>query len=166
MCYSARLFDTNYCSVPCKYRVKDTTVKAYSSKVESRIDGLLVAIHGRCLGRKQEFLGLRHYLSILEQKGSAIRYARPVLNFEKKNSLCEFTASTIKCSGIMCLASDVTSNIHCCICYLLNLLILRIIHLEPLVLIVLFTSTKMQLNHILRFFFIQLVPLMNHWNAP
>ena len=31
-------------------------------------------------GRKQESLDLRHYLPILERKGRAIRYARPVLN--------------------------------------------------------------------------------------
>jgi len=33
-------------------------------------------------------------------------------------------------------------------------------------LIVLFTSAKMQLNHTLRFFFIQLALLMNYRNAP
>lgn len=61
---------------------------------------------------------------------------------------------------------DIDSDNHCCICHLLNLLILCIIHLEPPVLIVLFTSAKMQLNHTLRFFFIQLALLMNYRNAP
>ena len=85
---------------------------------------------------------------------------------KRKNSLRELTASIIKCPGIMCLASDIDSDNHCCICHLLNLLILCIIHLEPPVLIVLFTSAKMQLNHTLRFFFIQLALLMNYRNAP
>ena len=78
--YSTVLFDTNYYSVPCKYRGKGTTVKAYPNRVEIWINGLLVASHGRCMGRKQESLDLRHYLPILERKGRAIRYARPVLN--------------------------------------------------------------------------------------
>ena len=78
--YSTVLFDTNYYSVPCQYRGKDTTVKAYPTKVEIWINGLLVATHSRCMGRKQESLDLRHYLPILERKGRAIRYARPVLN--------------------------------------------------------------------------------------
>jgi len=78
--YSTVLFDTNYYSVPCKYSGKDTTVKAYPNRVEIWINGLLVATHDCCMGRKQESLDLRHYLPILERKGRAIRYARPVLN--------------------------------------------------------------------------------------
>ena len=74
------LFDTNYYSIPCKYKGKDTTVKAYPNRVEIWINGLLVATRDRCMGRKQESLDLRHYLPILERKGRAIRYARPVLN--------------------------------------------------------------------------------------
>ena len=78
--YSTVLFDTNYYSIPCKYKGKDTTVKAYPNRVEIWINGLLVATRDRCMGRKQESLDLRHYLPILERKGRAIRYARPVLN--------------------------------------------------------------------------------------
>lgn len=78
--YSTVLFDTNHYSVPCKYRGKHTTLKAFPNTVEVWINGELVAVHDRCLGKKQESLDLQHYLPILAQKGRAIRYARPVLN--------------------------------------------------------------------------------------
>ena len=78
--YSTVLFETNHYSVPCKYRGKETTLKAYPNTVEIWINGELAATHNRCLGRKQESLDLQHYLPILQQKGRAIRYAKPVLN--------------------------------------------------------------------------------------
>ena len=74
------LFETNHYSVPCKYRGKRTTPKAFPNTVEIWINGELVAVHDRCLGRKQESLDLQHYLPILAQKGRAIRFAKPVLN--------------------------------------------------------------------------------------
>ena len=78
--YSTILFETNRYSVPCKYRGKATTVKAYPNHVEVWIEGSLVARHDRLFGRKEESLDLQHYLPILAQKGRAIRYARPVQN--------------------------------------------------------------------------------------
>lgn len=78
--YSTVLFETNQYSVPCKYRGKTTLLKAYPNTIEIWINGDLVAVHDRCLGRKQESLDLQHYLPILAQKGRAIRYAKPVLN--------------------------------------------------------------------------------------
>lgn len=78
--YSTVLFETNHYSVPCKYRGKETTLKAYPNTVEIWVNGELAATHNRCLGRKQESLDLQHYLPILQQKGRAIRYAKPVLN--------------------------------------------------------------------------------------
>lgn len=76
--YSTILFDTNHYSVPCRYRGKTTTVKAYPNHVEIWIDGTMVARHDRLFGRREESLDLEHYLPILAQKGRAIRYARPV----------------------------------------------------------------------------------------
>ena len=78
--YSTVLFETNHYSVPCKYRGKSTTVKAYPNHVEIWIEGTLVARHSRLFGHREESLDLQHYLPILAQKGRAIRYARPVQN--------------------------------------------------------------------------------------
>ena len=78
--YATILFETNHYSVPCKYRGKHTTLKAFPNTVEIWINGELVAVHDRCQGKKQESLDLQHYLPILAQKGRAIRYARPVLS--------------------------------------------------------------------------------------
>ena len=78
--YSTVLFETNHYSVPCKYRGKETTVKAYPNHIEVWVEGSMVARHDRLFGRKQEALDMQHYLPILAQKGRAIRYARPVQN--------------------------------------------------------------------------------------
>ena len=78
--YSTVLFETNHYSVPCKYRGKETTVKAYPNHIEVWIEGSMVARHDRLFGRKQETLDIQHYLPILAQKGRALRYARPVQN--------------------------------------------------------------------------------------
>ena len=78
--YSTVLFETNHYSVPCKYRGKATTVKAYPNHVEVWIEGTMIARHNRLFGRKDESLDMQHYLPILAQKGRAIRYARPVQN--------------------------------------------------------------------------------------
>ena len=78
--YSTVLFETNHYSVPCKYRGKATTVKAYPNHIEVWIEGTMVARHDRLFGRKEESLDLQHYFPILAQKGRAIRYARPVQN--------------------------------------------------------------------------------------
>ena len=45
--YSTVLFETNHYSVPCKYRGKSTTVKAYPNHVEIWIEGSMVARHDR-----------------------------------------------------------------------------------------------------------------------
>ncbi len=78
--YSTILFETNRYSVPCKYRGKATTVKAFPNYVEVWIEGSMVARHDRLFGHKEESLDLQHYLPILARKGRAIRYARPVQN--------------------------------------------------------------------------------------
>lgn len=78
--YSTVLFETNHYSVPCKYRGKSTTVKAFPNHVEIWIEGSMVARHERLFGHKEESLDLQHYLPILAQKGRAIRFARPVQN--------------------------------------------------------------------------------------
>lgn len=76
---STVIFETNSYSVPCKYRGKSTTLKAFPNTVEVWVDGECVATHERLRGRKQESLQLKHYLPILAKKGRAIRYAKPVV---------------------------------------------------------------------------------------
>ena len=41
-------------------------------------EGQCIAQHRRCLERKQNIYALEHYLPLLEKKGRAIVYARPV----------------------------------------------------------------------------------------
>jgi len=87
---------------------------------------------------------------------------------KNKNSFCDLASSIIKSPRIVRLTSNIYSNNYCCIC----LLLVQSSHSvynsfgTSCVLIVLFTSAKMQLNHTLRFFFIQLALLMNYRNAP
>jgi len=76
--YCTITFDRNRYSVPCKYRGKRVTAKGFPNHVEIWFDSKMIARHDRLFGSKEESLDLRHYLPILQQKGRAIRYAKPV----------------------------------------------------------------------------------------
>lgn len=76
--YCTVTFDKNRYSVPCKYRGKSVTVKGFPNYIEIWFESKMIARHDRLFGSKAESLDLRHYLSILQQKGRAIRYAKPV----------------------------------------------------------------------------------------
>ena len=76
--YCIVIFDKNRYSVPCKYRGKTVTVKGFPNFVEIWFESKMIARHDRLYGNKEESLDLRHYLPILQQKGRAIRYAKPV----------------------------------------------------------------------------------------
>lgn len=76
--YSTVLFETNRYSVPCKYRGKSVTVKAFPNTIQIWLDGEMIATHVRLYERKKESLSLDHYLPILAQKGRAICYAKPL----------------------------------------------------------------------------------------
>ena len=76
--YCIVTFDKNRYSVPCKYRGKSVTVKGFPNYIEIWYEGKMIARHIRLYGSKEESLDLQHYLPILQQKGRAIRYARPV----------------------------------------------------------------------------------------
>ena len=76
--YCIVIFDKNRYSVPCKYRGKSVTVKGFPNHIEIWYESKMIARHIRLYGSKEESLDLRHYLPILQQKGRAIRYARPV----------------------------------------------------------------------------------------
>jgi len=68
---------TNFYSVPLK---PGTVVEArvYSSVIEFRHDGALVAQHERSYDRARQILDLEHYLDVLEQKPGALRGSKPL----------------------------------------------------------------------------------------
>ena len=71
-------FDTNNYSVPAAYCGREVSVKAGPETVSIYFEGQCIAQHWRCLDRKQNIYKLEHYLPLLEKKGRAIFYARPV----------------------------------------------------------------------------------------
>lgn len=76
--FSTVRFDTNNYSVPANYCGKEVTIKALPEKVQILSKNNMIAEHNRCLAHKQCIYTLEHYLPILEQKGRAIFYAKPV----------------------------------------------------------------------------------------
>ena len=79
-CYAGRRYatrDYNY-SVPCEFCGKEVSVKASPETVSIYLAGTCIAQHKRCLERKKTIYDLAHYLPLLEKKGRAIFYARPV----------------------------------------------------------------------------------------
>ena len=71
-------FDTNNYSVPAAYCGREVSIKAGPEAVSIYYEGQRIARHRRCLERKQNIYALEHYLPLLEKKGRAIFYARPV----------------------------------------------------------------------------------------
>lgn len=71
-------FDSNNYSVPCGFCGREVSVKASPETVSIYLGGTCIAQHKRCLERKKTIYDLAHYLPLLEKKGRAIFYARPV----------------------------------------------------------------------------------------
>lgn len=71
-------FDANNYSVPAAYCGREVAVKAGPETVSIYFEGQCIAQHHRCLDRQQNIYKLEHYLHLLEKKGRAIFYARPV----------------------------------------------------------------------------------------
>lgn len=71
-------FDTNSYSVPAAYCGREVAIKVGPETVSVYYEGQCIARHRRCLERKQSIYALEHYLPLLEKKGRAIFYARPV----------------------------------------------------------------------------------------
>ena len=71
-------FDTNNYSVPAAYCGKEIAIKAGPETVDIYCSGQVIASHQRCFERKQSIYDLQHYLPLLEKKGRAIFYAKPV----------------------------------------------------------------------------------------
>ena len=76
--YSTVRFDTNNYSVPVCYCGKEVSVKAVPETVSIYIAGTCIAEHRRCLDKNRTVYSLEHYLPLLEKKGRAIFYAKPV----------------------------------------------------------------------------------------
>ena len=76
--YCTVRFDTNNYSVPADYCATEVTVKATPETVEILLAGNVIAMHPRCYGRQQNVYRMEHYLKLLERKGRAIPFARPV----------------------------------------------------------------------------------------
>ena len=71
-------FDTNNYSVPAAYCGKEVSIKAGPETVSIHFEGKCIAQHCRCLEKKRNIYALEHYLPLLEKKGRAVFYARPV----------------------------------------------------------------------------------------
>ena len=70
--------DTNNYSVPAAYCGREVSVKAGPETVSVYFEGQCIAQHRRCFERRRNIYVLEHYLPLLEKKGRAIFYARPV----------------------------------------------------------------------------------------
>jgi transposase len=76
--HSTVRFDTNSYSVPVCYCGKEVSVKAGPETVSVYLGGACIAQHQRCFEKNQSVYTLAHYLPLLEAKGRAIFYAKPV----------------------------------------------------------------------------------------
>jgi hypothetical protein len=76
--YSTVRFDTNSYSVPVCYCGKEVSVKAGPETVSVYLGGACIAQHQRCFEKNRSVYTLAHYLPLLEAKGRAIFYAKPV----------------------------------------------------------------------------------------
>lgn len=81
-------FEKNSYSVPVEYGGKMVGVKVYPEEIKIYHDGQVIATHCRCFEKAQSIYQLEHYLPLLERKGRAIPYAKPV----KDNVSPEFMA--------------------------------------------------------------------------
>lgn len=71
-------FDANNYSVPAEFCGKEVSIKAAPETVYIYFDGKCIAQHRRCFEKRKHIYALEHYLPLLEKKGRAIFYARPV----------------------------------------------------------------------------------------
>ena len=71
-------YDTNSYSVPIEYCGREVAVKAGPEKLSIFYDGKCIAQHRRSFERNSYVYELKHYLPVLEKKGRAIFYAKPV----------------------------------------------------------------------------------------
>jgi IstB-like ATP binding protein/Mu transposase, C-terminal domain len=68
---------TNFYSVPVRAG-SVVEARVYPARVELWQEGICVARHERCYGRRQQILDLEHYLEVLEQKPGALAGSKPL----------------------------------------------------------------------------------------
>lgn len=71
-------YDTNNYSVPSSYCGKEVTLKIGPETISVFYGGKSIAEHRRCFEKRQNIYNLDHYLPLLEKKGRAIFFAKPV----------------------------------------------------------------------------------------
>lgn len=76
--FSTVRFDTNNYSVPIRYCGTTVAIKAAPEMIFIYSEGTCIAEHQRCLEKHKNIYDLEHYLPLLERKGRAIFYAKPV----------------------------------------------------------------------------------------
>lgn len=77
--YCTVRFDTNNYSVPVDYCAREVTVKATPERIFILLANEVIAEHERSYARSQDILCLEHYFKLLEQRGRAIPFAKPVM---------------------------------------------------------------------------------------
>lgn len=77
--YSTIRFDTNNYSVPVSYCGREVAIKAAPETVSVYCAGEIIAQHKRSFRKNSSVYVLEHYLPLLEKKGRAIFYAKPVV---------------------------------------------------------------------------------------
>ena len=84
--YSTVRYETNDYSVPVNYCGKEVTIRATTEEIQVWSSGAIIAEHNRFYKKRESIYILEHFLPLLERKGRAIIYAKPL----RANSTPEF----------------------------------------------------------------------------
>ena len=82
-------FDRNHYSVNAMAVGKSVQVRAYASHVTMVLNGTVVGIHKRHLGRDKAIYDPWHYLAVLERKPGALRNGAPFKRWELPDAMSE-----------------------------------------------------------------------------
>lgn len=82
-------FDRNHYSVNAMAVGKSVQVRAYASHVTMVLNGTVVGIHKRHLGRDKAIYDPWHYLAVLERKPGALRNGAPFKRWELPEAMSE-----------------------------------------------------------------------------
>lgn len=82
-------FDRNHYSVNAMAVGKSVQVRAYASHVTMVLNGTVVGVHKRHLGRDKAIYDPWHYLAVLERKPGALRNGAPFKRWELPDAMSE-----------------------------------------------------------------------------
>ena len=82
-------FDRNHYSVDAMAVGKSVQVRAYANHVTMVLNGTVVGIHNRHLGRDKAIYDPWHYLAVLERKPGALRNGAPFKQWELPDAMSE-----------------------------------------------------------------------------